>query len=183
MNTVFYKSRAWISKKQHRKVCKYFIYRLSLSPIGEMKLFFMEPKIDVANPDAITYCTGELLFTILGGIRLEGLDRLRVTIRTEIVQRKFPNYLSNPDMAALPMHQSLDLYNDNQVEKLTRKMAERLEVGIAPIAQALAAITQQLEKCRLGQIEASRVRTDTKKILSEAERKAALAFLQQPGLL
>jgi len=45
------------------------------------------PAIDVTNPDAITYTTDELNFTILGGIRLEGLDRLRVTIRTEIVHR------------------------------------------------------------------------------------------------
>ena len=55
----------------------------------------MEPKINVANPDAITYHTDELVFTILGGIRLEGLDRLRVTIRTEMVNRKFPHYLNN----------------------------------------------------------------------------------------
>jgi predicted transcriptional regulator len=143
----------------------------------------MGPTIDTTNPDAITYHTDELVFTILGGIRLEGLDRLRVTLRTEVTHRKFPHYLNNPDMAALPMHQSLDLYNDNQVEKLTRKIAERLEVGITPIAQALAGITQQLEKYRLGLIEASRVRTDTKKVLSEAEKKAALEFLQQPGLL
>jgi len=183
MNRVFCKTRASISKKQHGKVCKYFIYRLSLSPIGESKLFFMGPTIDTTNPDAITYHTDELVFTILGGIRLEGLDRLRVTLRTEVTHRKFPHYLNNPDMAALPMHQSLDLYNDNQVEKLTRKIAERLEVGITPIAQSLAAITQQLEKYRLRLIEASRVRTDTRKVLSEAEQKAALEFLQQPGLL
>src|SRR6185437_11789779 len=183
MNRVFCKTRASISKKQHEKVCKYFIYRLSLSPIGESKLFFMGPTIDTTNPDAITYQTDELVFTILGGIRLEGLDRLRVTLRTAVSHRKFPHYLNNADMAALPMHQSLDLYNDNQVEKLTRKIAERLEVGITPVAQALAAITQQLEKYRLGLIEASRVRTDTRKVLSEAEQKAALEFLQQPGLL
>src|SRR6201996_1005389 len=134
----------------------------------------MGPIIDTTNPDAITYETDELTFTILGSIRLEGLDRLRVTLRTAVTNRKFPNYLNNPDMAALPMHQSLDLYNDNQVEKLTRKIAERLEIGITPIAQALAGITQQLEKYRLGLIEASRVRTDTKKVLSEAERKTAL---------
>jgi hypothetical protein len=140
-------------------------------------------QIDVTHPDAITYHTDELKFTILGGIRLEGLDRLRVTLRTEVTHRKFPHYLNNPDMAALPMHQSLDLYNDNQVEKLTRKIAERLEVGITAIAQALAAITQQLEQYRLRQIEVSRAATDTKKALSEAEKTAALAFLQQPGLL
>ena len=84
------------------------------------------PLIDVSNPDAITYATDELVFTILGGIRLEGLDRLRVTLRTEVAHRKFPHYLNNPELAALPMHQSLDLYNDNQTEKLTRKIAERL---------------------------------------------------------
>jgi predicted transcriptional regulator len=143
----------------------------------------MEPKIDVTNPDAITYSTDELLFTILGGIRLEGLDRLRVTIRTEMVNRKFPHYLNNPDLAALPMHQSLDLYNDNQVEKLTRKIAERLEVGITAIAKALSAITQQLERYRLQQIEAKQAQTVQKKAVSEPERKAAVEFLQQPDLL
>jgi predicted transcriptional regulator len=141
------------------------------------------PTINVSHPDAITYTTDELKFTILGGIRLEGLDRLRVTIRTEMVSRKFPHYLNNPDLAALPMHQSLDLYNDNQVEKLTRKIAERLEVGITPVAQALAAITQQLEKYRTEQIAARQTPTEVKKTLSEADTTAAVAFLQQPGLL
>ena len=141
------------------------------------------PTINVSHPDAITYTTDELKFTILGGIRLEGLDRLRVTIRTEIVHRKFPNYMNNPELAALPMHQSLDLYNDNQVEKLIRKIAERLEVGITPVAQALAAITRQLEEYRQGQIEARQTKTEIKKPLSEADTKAAVAFLGEPDLL
>ena len=34
-------------------------------------------QINTSNPDAITYSTDELRFTLLGGIRLEGLDRLR----------------------------------------------------------------------------------------------------------
>jgi hypothetical protein len=41
----------------------------------------MEQKINTTNPEAITYATEELGYTILGGIRLEGLDRLRVTIK------------------------------------------------------------------------------------------------------
>jgi predicted transcriptional regulator len=141
------------------------------------------PALDVSTPDAITYTTDELRFTILGGIRLEGLDRLRVTLRTEVAHRKFPHYLDNPELAALPMHQSLDLYNDNQVERLIRKIAERLEVGITPVARAIAAITQQLEKYRQQQITARQTRTETRKVLSEAETKAAVAFLEQPDLL
>lgn len=139
--------------------------------------------IDVSNPDAIIYSTDELKFTILGGIRLEGLDRLRVTLRTEVVSRKFPNYMNNPELAALPMHQSLDLYNDNQVERLIRKIAERLEVGITPVAQALAAITRQLEQYRQQQLEARQTRPETKKPLSEMDTQAAVAFLEQPELL
>jgi hypothetical protein len=139
--------------------------------------------IDVTNPDAITYSTDELKFTILGGIRLEGLDRLRVTLRTEIVTRKFPHYMNNPELAALPMHQSLDLYNDNQVERLIRKIAERLEVGITPVAQALAAITRQLEEYRQQQLEARQTKLETRKPLSETDTQAAIAFLEQPELL
>jgi hypothetical protein len=45
-------------------------------------------KINTANPEAITYVTGELGFTILGGIKLEGLDRLRVTLKIEVLDHK-----------------------------------------------------------------------------------------------
>lgn len=140
-------------------------------------------QINTANPEAITYHTDELGFTILGGIRLEGLDRMRVTIRTEVMNRKFQHYLNNPDIAGLPLHQSLDLYNDNQVEKLTRKAAEKLEVGSTAVAKALAEITQQLEKYRLQQIEASQPKAAAKKQLSDTEQKTTTAFLQQADLL
>ncbi|MCL4817479.1 MAG: hypothetical protein KJZ56_12670 [Flavobacteriales bacterium] len=46
-------------------------------------------KINTSNPEAISYTTEELGFTILGGIKLEGLDRLRVTLKIEVINRKF----------------------------------------------------------------------------------------------
>jgi hypothetical protein len=106
-------------------------------------------KINISNPNAITYTTEELGFTILGGIRLDGLDRLRVTIRIEVLNRKFEHYQNNPELAALPVNHNLDLYNDVQVEKLIRKAAERLEVGTLQITKAIADITRQLELYRL----------------------------------
>lgn len=45
------------------------------------------PQINTSQPEAITYQSGELAFTILGGIRLEGLDRLRVTLKVEATSR------------------------------------------------------------------------------------------------
>lgn len=141
-------------------------------------------KINTTNPESITYTTEELSFTILGGIKLEGLDRLRVTLKIEVANRKFKHYLNNPDIADLALRQNLDLYNDTQVEKLIRRTAERLEVGSTTIAKAIADITNQLEVYRLQQIERSATAGINKKItLTEEQITEAKKFLQQPNLI
>jgi len=144
----------------------------------------MEQKINTSNPEAITYQTEELGYTILGGIRLEGLDRLRVTIKIEVVNRKFVHYLNNPDIAALAIRQNLDLYSITQVEKLARLIADRLEVGVTAVSKDLSDITNELESYRLQQIE-SKQQEQGKQIkpLTEQEQKAAIEFLQQKNLL
>lgn len=139
-------------------------------------------KINVSNPESITYSTEEVGFTMLGGIKLEGLDRMRVTLKIEIINRKFKHYLNNPDIADLALRQNLDLYNDTQVEKLIRKAAERLEVGSSQIAKAVADITNQLEVYRLQQIEQAQ-QVVTRKSLTEKERTAAEEFLKTENLL
>jgi len=143
-----------------------------------------ENKIDTTNPNAITYITEELGFTILGGIRLDGLDRLRVTMRIEVTNRKFEHYQNNPEIAALPVNHNLDLYNDVQVEKLIRKAAERLEVGTLQITKSIADITRQLELYRLQQLEEQQTKTEKqKKILSPQEQQEAMSFSSEPHLL
>lgn len=141
-------------------------------------------KINITNPEAITYTTTEIGYTILGGIRLEGLDRLRVTIKVEVINRKFQHYLNNPDIAALAIRQNLDLYSITQVEKLARLIAERLEVGVTGVSKDLSDITNELERYRLQLIESKQQeQIKTVKPLTEAEKKAAIEFLQQPNLL
>lgn len=100
----------------------------------------MAQQIDTTNPNTITYITEELGFTILGGIRMDGLDRLRVTIRIEVINSKFEHYQNNPELAALPLNHNLDLYNDVQVEKLIRKAAERL-VSVSDHISSFSQIT------------------------------------------
>lgn len=140
--------------------------------------------LDVTNPEAITYQTDEVGFTILGGIRLDGLDRLRITLKIEVVNRLYGQYLNNPEIAGLALRHNLDLYNDAQVEKLIRKASERLEVGIIQLSKAVADITAQLERYRLGQVEQlARGKADNIKTLTQAETEAALAFLRAPGLM
>lgn len=65
---------------------------------------------DTTNPDHIRYEHDMIEIIILGGIRLEGLDRMRVTLKIQVEH--------------LALRHNLDLYNDTQVEKLIRKVAE-----------------------------------------------------------
>jgi len=144
----------------------------------------MEQKLNTSNPEAITYSSEEIAYTILGGIRLEGLDRLRVTIKVEVVNRKFQHYLNNPDIASLAIRQNLDLYSITQTEKLARLIADRLEVGMTAVSKDLSDITDMLERYRLQQIE-SKQKEQNKIIrpLTEKEREEAMRFLQNKNLL
>jgi len=127
----------------------------------------MEP-LNTQNPEHITWKYEQLSFAILGGIRLEGLDRLRVTIKTEF--------------KTIAIRHNLDLYNDGQLEKLVRKYAERFEIGTVYIGKALGELINQLENYRMQEIKKQEV-PEIKRTISEAERKAAIEFLQQPDLL
>src|SRR5690554_4913833 len=92
-------------------------------------------RLDTSNPDHLTYESGMLQVTILGGIRLDGLDRMRATLKIQVEH--------------LSLRHNLDLYNDTQTEKLIRKIAERLEIGTSVAAAALTELTDELEKYRL----------------------------------
>jgi predicted transcriptional regulator len=144
----------------------------------------MTNELNTSNPEAMLYETEEIRFTILGGIRLEGLDRMRVTLKMEVINRKYKYHLNNPDIADLALRQNLDLYNDTQVEKLIRKAAERLEIGSTALAKCLADITTQAENWRLHHIEQLAHATAIKtKVVTEEDRKTAIDFLSKPNLM
>jgi len=121
--------------------------------------------LETTNPHCSTCQTEELLIELLGGVRVDGLDRMRVTIKVTVVNRKHAGYLSNPELAGLSIRHNLDLYNDTQVEKFVRRVAEKLETGSIALTKAIADITSQLEQYRLQQLD--RQETRKEKILSK----------------
>jgi hypothetical protein len=138
---------------------------------SEKKYFSIMHKLQIENPEQIVYNNGLLILTVLGGVKLEGLDRLRVTLKVEL-----------PDSPQPPLRHNLDLYNDNQLEKLVRRTAERLETGTSVIAASLAELTEQLELYRLQQIKQQSTEP-TVKPLTEGERQAALEHLKAVNLM
>jgi len=129
--------------------------------------------LSTSSPQALTLKYEQLSFTVLGGIRLDGLDRLRVTIKVEF----------NPSTGSgQPIRHNLDLYNDSALEKLSRKCAERFEIGSVYIGKAVGELVNQLENYRLAEIKKTQL-PEIKKQLTEAERKEAEGFLKSKDLL
>lgn len=132
----------------------------------------MAKKFNPTNPESLIYQNEILKLTVLGGIKLDGLDRMRATLKIELVKSSVP-----------PVRHNLDLYNDTQTEKLIRKTAERLEIGTSVIAASLAELTQQLEEYRLNRIKESQPEMPQSPTLTANERKEAESFLKESNLL
>lgn len=127
----------------------------------------------VVDTDQLRFINEALDITVLGGIRLEGLDRLRCTLRLRsVAQRNLP-----------ALRHSLDLYNDDHFQRLVRKTAERLEIGTSSIESTLYTLTDHLEAYRFT-LKETTTPTNPKTItLTEEERKRAMNFLQEKDLM
>jgi len=128
--------------------------------------------LNTSNPNNYEYITKHLELHILGGVKLNKLESLRITL--SIQKLKSHNILRH----------SLDLYNDNQVEKFTRTVAERLEIGTSVARKTLQELTHELENYRFllleQQHEANKPFT---KELNGSEIKSAETFLKKKDLL
>jgi predicted transcriptional regulator len=128
--------------------------------------------LDTSNSNNYEYTTKHLEIHILGGIKTNKLESLRVTI--SIQKPKQDNILRH----------TLDLYNDNQVEKFVRKVAERLEIGTSVARRTLQELTKELENYRFLLISnEEQANRPYYKELSVTELRAAEAFLKKKNLL
>jgi hypothetical protein len=139
-------------------------------------------KLNTANKDALQFTTEEIGFTILGGINTNHLDRMRVTLKIEVLNRKYPDFMNNEELAGIALRANVDLYHDVQTEKLIRRTAERLEIGTNQLYKGLAQLTEQLETYRLQLIEKEQDKKPKIKQLTEAEKETAINFLKQENL-
>lgn len=128
--------------------------------------------LNTTNPNNYEYLTKHLEIHILGGIKTNKLESLRVTI--SIQKLKSTNILRH----------SIDLYNYNQVEKFVRKIAERLEIGTSVTRRTLQELTKELENYRFlllkNEEEANK---PFYKKLNASEEKVAIDFLKKGNLL
>jgi len=124
------------------------------------------------NPEYVTWKYEEMLFALLGGIRIEGLHSMKVTLKIDF--KTFPS-----------IRHGLDLYNETQVEKLVKKTAERFTLSTTYVHNAVGNLINTVEDYRLQQIDSNKglSLTKGKPTLTKEEITEAENFLKQQNLL
>ena len=130
------------------------------------------PVLDTGNPEQLIYKSPEpfgIIIEVLGGIRLDRLDGLRVTLKMEYEKQVHRH--------------TLDLYNDIQVTKLIRRSAGKLQLGMGSLSDSIESLTEELEQYRLQQREEQNGNKPKAKELTVSEVKAATQLLKTNDLL
>ena len=123
------------------------------------------------NPEYVTWKYEELNFTMLGGIRIEGLHSMRVTIKVDF--KTFPS-----------IRHGLDLYNESQTQKLIKSIAERFTLTTTYVHAAVGHLINTIEDYRLTAIDNNKLKTlQQKPTLTKEEITEAETFLKGQNLL
>ena len=131
-------------------------------------------KLNTSNPDYISFVYENLLFSIVGGIALYPLDKLKITLKIQVAKSLNPLHTIRQS--------NLDLYSEEQAEKFIRRASEKLETGSKQISYAIAELITLLEDYRNARIEEQKPKTEKPKVLTEFRKKELIKLLQSKKL-
>jgi hypothetical protein len=129
-------------------------------------------KLITTNPELLIYDNCELRIEVLGGIKITGLDRMKVTLKVQHQQKQL-----------LPIRDTLDLYNRTQTEQLIQTISENYDANIRQTEITVSELTNELESYRIKRIEALQPKQEPLPELTTAQREAAISELKKPNLL
>jgi len=131
-----------------------------------------QSRLNTKNPEYITFEACGLLFVLLGGLNLHQMDRMRVTLKISVLEAPVQS-----------IRHTVDLYNDDLVEKLIGKTSERLETECKTLRLAIGRLTEGLEGYRLNQMESLKTKAPERRTLTPERVNQAIAYLRSPDLL
>jgi DNA primase len=131
-------------------------------------------KLITTNEDYLAFSFENLLMSIIGGVSLFPLDKLKITLgitRTDTKNKLHRLRQSN-----------LDLYSEEQLQRFIRTASEKLEVGSKTLNLAIAELTEELEEHRNQKIERQKPPVEKKKVLSAFRKEELKKILQRKDL-
>lgn len=126
--------------------------------------------LTVHSPQFMTYCDQLLTIDVLGGVDLMQLERMICTLR-----------ISYKDYT--PLRSTLDLYNDNQTDKLIRTLCEKWDLKLVEVSKAVHGFICELENYKLDRLKYPHLKEDNTFELSDEESKAAKKYLSDNKLI
>jgi DNA primase len=132
-------------------------------------------KLDTKNEDYLAFEHENLLMSIIGGVSLFPLDKLKITLgitRTDSKNKLHRLRQSN-----------LDLYSEEQLQRFIRTASEKLEIGTKQLNLAIAELTEELEEHRNQKIEKQKPPVEKKKVLSSFRKEELLKILKRTDLM
>jgi DNA primase/energy-coupling factor transporter ATP-binding protein EcfA2 len=129
-------------------------------------------ELDTQNPYHLRFATATARYAIKGGLRLSSkdLDSMKVTLVVE-------------NEAGLKSRQKLDLYEDKQVEKISRLVGEKLGLRADLVEIDLQHLTDALDDYRQTLQDQEQPHQAVRVQVPVALRSACLDFLKAPRLL
>lgn len=126
--------------------------------------------LQINNARFITYQDDFLTVDILGGVDLSQVERMVCTLR--ISYQNYP-----------PFRTTLDLYSDNQTDKLQRTLCDKWELKLIEVSRTLHNLTMQLEDYRLQELRFIGKAPQQQFVISEEDKKKAIQFLKNKNLI
>jgi len=136
--------------------------------------------LDTSNADKILYQSGELHFTIWGGIDISQLHRLKINLHVQLNG-------NDPDTYGTGWkyyQDDVNLYSNSQLVRYIKGASEELEASSTLLKQSLQQLKNQIENYRLQQRETRQKALQPRRYqMTVQEEKEALALLKNKQLV
>jgi hypothetical protein len=126
--------------------------------------------LQVHNPHFITYTDECFIIDVLGGVDALQVERMICTLR--ITHKNYPQ-----------LRTTLDLYNDNQTDKLIRTLCDKWSITLMDTSKCIHAFICQLESYKLERLRYPQGDKDKAFEMSGEEEQAAIKYLVHKNLI
>lgn len=126
--------------------------------------------LNIHNHRFITYSDNTFTIDILGGVDLQQIERMICTLR--ISYQNYP-----------PFRTTLDLYSENQTDKLIRTLCDKWELKLLDVSKTLHQLTLQLETYRLQELKFTGKNQAPPFEISQENKAKAVQFLKDKNLI
>jgi len=126
--------------------------------------------LTIHNPHFITFSDDFFTIDVLGGVDLQQIDRMICTLR--ITHQNYP-----------PTRYPLDLYSDNQTDKLIRTLCDKYGVLLLDVSKSVHSFISQLESYKLQRLRYPQGDREKTFEMDETEQETATQYLKDVNLI